>query len=86
MKKVLLLILVFFMMIFTVAGCKNGNDTPPEVEGGDEENTEVYDAVGFTIHYNRSDNNYANWGLWLWDHGIFQARVLEWGAIAFSNA
>ena len=69
MKKVLLLILVFFMMIFTVAGCKNGNDTPPEVEGGDEENTEVYDAVGFTIHYNRSDNNYANWGLWLWEDG-----------------
>lgn len=69
MKKVLLLILVFFMMIFTVAGCKNGNDTPPEVEGGDDENTEVYDAVGFTIHYNRSDNNYANWGLWLWEDG-----------------
>ena len=70
MKKVLLLILVFLMMIFTVAGCKNGNDTPPEVEGGgDDENTEVYDAVGFTIHYNRSDNNYANWGLWLWEDG-----------------
>lgn len=70
MKKILLLILVFFMMIFTVTACKD-DDNPHVGDGGGDGDggTEVYDAVGFTIHYSRSDNNYTNWGLWLWEDG-----------------
>ena len=66
MKKILLIILVFFMMIFTFTACDSGNgDELPDDGGG----TQVYDAIGFTIHFNRSDNNYTNWGLWLWEDG-----------------
>ena len=68
MKKILLIILVFFTMIFTLTACDSGDnngDDLPDGGGG----TQVYDAVGFTIHFNRSDNNYTNWGLWLWEDG-----------------
>ena len=71
MKKILLIILVFFMMIFTITSCnKNPDDTPSGGGGGSGDGgSEVYDAVGFTIHYNRKDSNYTNWGLWLWEDG-----------------
>ena len=74
MKKILLTIMVFFMALFTLASCKDKNKQPVETPGGDtpggdNPGGEVYDAVGFTIHFNRKDNNYSTWGLWLWEDG-----------------
>ena len=72
MKKILLIFLVFFLMVFTLSACGKTPGGTVEPGGDDEpggENTEVYDAVGFTIHFNRKDNNYTNWGLWLWEDG-----------------
>lgn len=74
MKKILLTFLVFLMAITTLGSCKKKGDTPvvnPDPDnGGDGGGTgEVYDAVGFTIHYNRKDSKYDTWGLWLWEDG-----------------
>ena len=74
MKKILLSILVFFIAVFSLTACKKDKDPEKNPSGGGNEgggsgSGEVYDAVGFTIHYNRKDNNYAGWGLWLWEDG-----------------
>ena len=55
----------------------------------------VWVAISFSKH--ESESEVTQWCLTLSDpmdcslsgssvHGIFQARVLEWGAISFSNA
>ena len=73
MKKILLTILVFFMAILTLTACKNkkpsGGVDEPGGNEGENNGSEVYDAIGFTIHFNRKDNNYSTWGLWLWEDG-----------------
>ena len=73
MKKILLTILVFFMAILTLTACKNkkpsGGVEEPGGNDGENNGSEVYDAIGFTIHFNRKDNNYSTWGLWLWEDG-----------------
>lgn len=73
MKKILLTILVFFMAILTLTACKNkkpsGGVDEPGGNDGENNGSEVYDAIGFTIHFNRKDNNYSTWGLWLWEDG-----------------
>ena len=73
MKKILLTILVFFMAFLTLTACKNkkpsGGVEEPGGNEGENNGSEVYDAIGFTIHFNRKDNNYSTWGLWLWEDG-----------------
>lgn len=73
MKKILLTILVFFMAFLTLTACKNkkpsGGVDEPGGNDGENNGSEVYDAIGFTIHFNRKDNNYSTWGLWLWEDG-----------------
>ena len=73
MKKILLTILVFFMAFLTLTACKNkkpsGGVDEPGGNEGENNGSEVYDAIGFTIHFNRKDNNYSTWGLWLWEDG-----------------
>ena len=74
MKKILLLVLVFFVAVFSLTACKKDKNPDQNPSGGGNDgggtgSGEVYDAIGFTIHFNRKDNNYTGWGLWLWEDG-----------------
>ena len=71
MKKIFLLFMLF-ASFFTLSSCLGGNEqtsTGDNVteDGGNVEKPE--NSVGFAIHYQRKDSNYAKWGLWLWPKG-----------------
>ena len=56
MKKKILLSLFTFFMMFSSIGCSNSGGTEP-VEEGEK----------ITFHYQRKDNTYNKWNLWIWE-------------------
>ena len=74
MKKILLSIIFLFMASFVLVSCNKPNPQPnPDNPNGDNPNVNQPawegDPLGFTIHYQRRDSIYDNWGLWLWEEG-----------------
>lgn len=65
MKKLIMSFLGLILIVFSLVGCGNNDvsddnlpidDTPAATE-----------SAGVIIHYNRPDQSYSNWGLWLWE-------------------
>ncbi|HKL72632.1 MAG TPA: type I pullulanase [Candidatus Onthovivens sp.] len=60
------IICLAFSLVTTLASC-----TPAEggggVGGGDKPNFPTYEEPSIQIHYQRNDNKYENWALWLWN-------------------
>ena len=65
-KKLLFMVPVLALSLLTgccnsrVVGTKPADDNPSAVSEVEQETTTV------RIHYQRSDNNYTDWGVWLW--------------------
>ncbi len=82
-------ILSFFMILIatlTLIGCGGNNkssETVTPTEGPKplptEEPLEPSDTpVGFKIHYHRDDNDYKEWGVWLWAEGVDTIEGKVW--------
>lgn len=79
MKKLFLSLMFLFIFSFVLTGCNkktptdNENNQPPieDIEKPEEEGDKVSpkDSLGFVIHYQRKDDKYNEYGLWLWESG-----------------
>ena len=67
-RKTLLILLVLFLL-GTVCGCAKKEEGPSYPDRDVDYPTElpVFEEDGVYIHYQREDNTYDNWTLWLWD-------------------
>lgn len=68
MKKIFLILLVI-VLSFSLTDCKKKNNNQSNDDNNNQQTEYTGKPIGFTIHYRRSDNNYAQWGLWLWEDG-----------------
>lgn len=65
MKKKYLSIFFIFLCLFTLISCNsNTNQSSTTIKSGN-----YTEAIGFTFHYYRSDFDYDNYNMWIWENG-----------------
>ena len=67
MKKIFYYLLLV-LCLFTFAACKGSGEEGGQGGGQGEAQSGIpmQEKVSIVIHYQRTDNNYTNWALWLW--------------------
>ena len=80
MKKLFVSLMFLFLFVFSLASCDSKKpvdenpepETPTDTETEtpkEEPNVDPSESLGFVIHYQRNDEKYNEYGMWLWENG-----------------
>ena len=69
MKKIIGILFILLTSI-TLFSCANNSSDLTTSNSTNNENKEYNEAIGFSFHYYRSDADYNNYNMWIWENGV----------------